>query len=160
LHIVSIVSHDVKVNMIGYIILHCTLLVLSHMMSKQHDWLYNITLHMVSIYYIANHVDLDLMWDNTNSVQCNNIWPIMLALTSCETILTISTWVQSQHDWLYNITLHIVSIVSHEVKANIIGYIILHCILLVLFHMMTILRVCNVILYSQSCWLWPHVRRC
>ena len=37
-----------------------------------------------------------------------------------------------QHDWIRNITLHIVSIVSHEVKANMIGYIILHCTLLVL----------------------------
>ena len=147
--------------MISYIILHCTLVVLSHMRSKptwlaisyciahclhcltwgqsQHDWLYTITLRIVSIVsrevkanmigYIILHCTLLVM----SHMRSKPTWlAISYYIAHCQYCLT---WGQSQHDWLYNITFYIVSIVSHEVKANMIGLIILHWTLLVLSHM-------------------------
>ena len=46
LYNVSIVTHELKANMTGYIILHCTLLVLSHMRS-------NIVLHILLHCYLT-----------------------------------------------------------------------------------------------------------
>ena len=96
LHIVSIVSHEVKANMIGYIILHCTLL-LSHMYcltwgQSQHDW----------------HIVLSHM-------RSKPTWLAISYYIACKHCLT---WGQNQHDWLYTITLRIVSNVSREEKAH------------------------------------------